>query len=96
MSSFLVGDKEPARDVGLSVTVITSIWVLVNSFWPNLITQDVQNAITTIALALIPLITGILIRNKVWSPASVQFYKNRIEDLNAELYRAKKASNDWD
>lgn len=84
--------REPALNTGLSLGAVAAVWVLVNAFWPNLIPQNVQDALTEIALFLIPVITGWLIRSKVWSPASVKALQ--MQQLQAPLANGKKENSE--
>ncbi len=77
--------KEPAVNTGYVATVVAGIWTVINAIWPNLIPENVQNAITELALILIPTITGWIIRNKVYAPASVAGMQSRIKNLEIEL-----------
>ena len=63
---------EPALKVGSIGTVATAVFILINAIWPNAIPDNVQTAITGLAVLLLPLIIAVIIRFKVWSPASVQ------------------------
>lgn len=62
---------EPAVNTGIVTSLITSVYVIINAIFPNLLSTDVQNAITQIALMLIPIIVSFIIRGKVYSPATV-------------------------
>lgn len=62
---------EPAVNTGIVTSLATSVYVIINAIFPNLLSTDVQNAITQIALMLIPVIMSFIIRGKVYSPATV-------------------------
>lgn len=65
--------KEPALLIGGVVTGVSGLIVLVlNTFFPNLVTEEVKVAIFGIAAIFVPIIMSWLIRRKVWSPASVE------------------------
>lgn len=85
----LLKSQEPAVKTGLNVSFLIAIYTVVNAIWPNLLSENIQDAITKIALVLIPIVTSILIRYKVFSPASVQKLKDQIEELEAENERLK-------
>jgi len=89
LEQFVASDKkpkEPAANIGTTVGFLTAVFVLVNNFWPNIIKDNVQEAIISIAAILLPFITSLLIRRKVWSPASV-------EDLLEEAVTEANSSN---
>lgn len=79
---------EPALKVGTWTTLLTAIFFIVNSIFPNLLTTEVQTAIIAIATILIPIIMSIIIRNKVWSPNSVQ------EILNSSIEKAAQEAKE--
>lgn len=64
--------KEPALNTGLNVTAITGILYIVTWIFPDLLPEKVQQAIIVIGALLLPFITALLVRRKVWSPESVQ------------------------
>lgn len=82
--------REPAINVGLITTMLTSIYVIINDVWPNLLSNDIQNSITNIAIILIPIILGWVIRMKVWSPASAAKLQKEIAVLKAKNLALEK------
>ena len=66
-----LSNTEPALGIGGLTTVIPAILVLVNLIWKDAISPELGQAIFGVAAVLLPIIVSILIRRKVWSPASV-------------------------
>jgi hypothetical protein len=68
--------SEPALNTGTNVTTVAAVVAMIagiiNHFYPHLISESVIATVITIAMFVLPLITGWLIRRKVWSPDSVQ------------------------
>jgi hypothetical protein len=64
--------KEPALATGGAITTVTGVSALALSLWPNLISDAKLNVILVVAAFLLPLITAVFTRGKVWSPATVQ------------------------
>lgn len=62
----------PAVNVGGVGTFLAAVFVLVNTFWPRLMTDTTETAILSVAAILAPVILGFIIRSKVWSPSSVR------------------------
>jgi hypothetical protein len=78
--------SEPAINYGALVTILVSLVGLVLSYlFPHLSTET-KYYITTVIAVLVPLITGLLIRFKVWSPATVQ---KVIEEITEEASQIK-------
>lgn len=62
----------PAIDVGLTTTAVTgAIYTILIYVFPQ-IPDEVVSASFTILAILLPIITSVIIRHKVWSPFSVQ------------------------
>jgi hypothetical protein len=80
----LLNDKtpatEPAFKYGTLVTLVVSLLGLgLSYFFPHL-SVDAKYAIMTAAAVFVPVITGLLIRFKVWSPATVQAVIEEIQN----------------
>ncbi len=65
--------KEPALVVGSATAGVAGIIVLIlSTFFPKLVTEDVKTTIYGVVAILFPIIAGWITRGKVWSPASVE------------------------
>lgn len=62
---------EPALAVGSVTGALAAVYVIVNLIWPNLLSDQLQIAISNLVVVLGPVILSWFIRMKVWSPASV-------------------------
>lgn len=62
---------EPAVTTGVVTSLLAAVYVLINAIFPNLLSTEVYTAITSIVVILVPLITSIVIRGKVYAPATV-------------------------
>lgn len=82
--------KEPARTTAGKVTAIVVILSSLDFIFPNLIPENWQVTIFALASLLIPLITGLLIRRKVWSPASVLEATEEAVDAYKEYQKMNK------
>jgi mannitol-specific phosphotransferase system IIBC component len=76
---------EPARNTGAVVGALAAVYVIVNTIWPGLLSENVQSAISEFALIVAPLITAWVIREKVFAPASVGKLQQRIEVLEEDM-----------
>ncbi len=63
--------KEPALTSGLIVTNGVGILGLINVFFPHLLTDQQELSVYIIAAFVLPIITAVFTRGRVWSPASV-------------------------
>lgn len=70
---------EPALTIGVLGTLIGSIIVLLRSFGVD-ITEAQESAIKDLALILFPIVTGLVIRSFVVSPATA---KEKVEEAHA-------------
>lgn len=61
--------KEPAAIVGAATGVVTAVLAIVVAFGVDL-SDDQQKAILGIVAAVAPIVAGIVIRGKVFSPAT--------------------------
>lgn len=68
--------REPAVSVGLILTAITSLFAVGVAFGLP-ITDDQQTAILGLVAAVAPIVAAVLIRGKVYSPATVDRIKAR-------------------
>jgi hypothetical protein len=64
--------KEPALVVGSSTATVAGLISLIVFFAPDLLTQQQIVGISVAAAFVLPIITAVLTRRKVWSPDSVQ------------------------
>lgn len=62
--------KEPALVVGGFTAFLTAIWTIITVFAD--VPIELQNAINSLLVIILPWIVAFLIRRKVWSPDSVQ------------------------
>jgi hypothetical protein len=62
---------QPALAVGSTTATVAGVLTLVLYFFPNIPNTVIQSLLVISAFVL-PLITALFTRNKVWSPASVQ------------------------
>lgn len=74
---------EPAVAVGSIATAVSCFAVIILYFFPG-IPDNVVNSIVTVAAIIFPLITSIIIRKHVWSPASVKKVVKESEELTLE------------
>jgi len=71
---------EPAVNVGIAVTSVASIVGIISYFLPGM-SNDVVQIIAVIVVLLLPVITGLITRGRVWSPASVKTALEVLEGL---------------
>lgn len=62
---------EPAVNTGAFITALPAVFVILNLIFPHAVTAEWETTVYGLASILGPLITGIIVRRKVWSPASV-------------------------
>lgn len=72
--------REPATIIGAITAVVSAVLALLVAFGMD-VSEDQQAAILGVVAAVAPLVAGVLIRSKVWSPASVD---KVIEDVRDE------------
>ena len=84
----------PALNTGLAATFVTSVFVLINTLWPNLMSDKLEGAILSVVVILAPIIVGWLIRFKVWSPESVRQVIMDAKREGAEEVTIRKADDD--
>ena len=77
----------PAVNMGVWTTAILGLASIPTIFFPNLISPNIQNAIYVGLAFALPIITALLIRGKVWSPASV---KQVIEEATEEAIEVNR------
>lgn len=78
-------EREPAINTGLiASSSVALIGGVVRIFAPNLLSQDMWELIFYIVALIIPIVTAVRIRGKVWSPASVK------EVLDISIAEAEK------
>jgi hypothetical protein len=82
LSYELEDDKKKATEPVLNVAAVTylsgAILSLVIYFFPGMPEEVARNIVGVIAVGILPLITVVVTRAKVWSPASVQKLANKI------------------
>jgi hypothetical protein len=84
------GSTNPALTVGVSATAVAGVIVLIlNQFFPNLVSDDIEKLIYAVAAILLPIVAAWITRSKVWSPASVQ---QIVDSTAVETARAVNAS----
>jgi len=64
--------KNPALHIGTWVSVAVGLYEGFNTLFPNLVPDNIQIVVLVGLAFILPVATSLLIRNKVWSPASVQ------------------------
>jgi hypothetical protein len=62
---------EPAVNTGAIFTSVVAIVGVVKLLWPTLVSEGIWDFIFYAIALLLPIITAIRIRGKVWSPSSV-------------------------
>lgn len=62
---------EPALNTGIKATATMGALWLVGHFFPQL-NRDIVDNILILIFFCVPIVTGLLTRGKVWSPASVK------------------------
>lgn len=83
-------EKEPALMVGASVTSVAGVLSLIGYLVPNFISDGAMDKIVIIAAFVLPIITAIFTRGKVWSIASVQ---QVIDEAVTEAMKQKELKN---
>lgn len=89
--------EEPAAKVGTFTALGTGIVALLTYFAPNLLNEKTTTLVLVIVAFVLPIVTAFFIRNKVWSPASVQELIDRAvydatEELKERLETQRKIS----
>lgn len=64
--------EEPSLKVGSLTATVAGALSLITVFFPDLMSEKTITVILVVAAFVLPLITAIFTRGKVWSPASVQ------------------------
>lgn len=64
--------KEPAIAVGSAASVIVALFYLIMTLFPDILNDTQEEAIVGIIAILAPIVAAVIIRSKVWSPASVK------------------------
>lgn len=64
--------KEPALKVGSAVGSVAGILYILGFVFPDFLTEKQTNVILVVSAFLLPIITAIFTRGKVWSPATVE------------------------
>lgn len=70
--------KEPAVIIGAIGSVVTALIALLVAFGLDL-TAEQQAAISTVVLAIVPIVVGIITRQFVFAPATVEAVEDEIE-----------------
>lgn len=83
-------DREPALRTGLSIGTVAGILSLVNFFFPELLNDRQNTLILVFAAFMLPLVTAIFTRGKVWSPDTVE---QIIEEATEEAIHIKEEKN---
>lgn len=82
---------EPAVKTGAITTGLGAVFVLVNAFWPHLLSTEKQNAILGVAVIFLPILLSLIIRAKVWSPFSVANVVSQARaDSDAQVVELKR------
>lgn len=79
---------EPALKVGGWTSTVAGLLGLVNWFAPEFLGERGSSFILVISAFLLPLLTAVMTRPKVWSPSSVQ------DAINNAMDEAEKAIKD--
>lgn len=64
--------EEPTLKTGTSTAGVAGVLSLVFFFFPELLSERQTTLILVLAAFVLPLVTALFTRGKVWSPASVQ------------------------
>ena len=64
-------DTEPALRTGVNTSAVAGILTLIAFLWPGLLSNHTSTIILVISAFVLPIVTAIFTRNKVWSIASV-------------------------
>ncbi len=85
-------DNEPAAKIGAANSTVAGILALVMFVFPGFVPDKYTNTILVIAAFTLPIITALLTRNYVWSPASVKkLIDAALKDANTTIkYQEKK------
>lgn len=89
---------EPSVATGSIVGSLTAAAFLVLQIFPELRGNDVVFKVFVCTCFFLPLITGILIRRKVWSPKSVQELVDAVEEsakASVQLTKDGSPLGDW-
>lgn len=73
--------KEPAIRTGSNVAAVAGLLSLITVLFPELLTDREITIILVISAFVLPIVTALFTRGKVWSPASV---KEVIEEATKE------------
>lgn len=78
--------EEPVVKVGAYTSSVAGILALLAYLAPNLISEKTTTIILVIAAFVLPIVTALLTRGRVWSPASVKILVDEsIRDATIEL-----------
>lgn len=81
--------EEPAVATGSSVMTVAGALSLVLFFFPELLNERQQTVVLVLSAFLLPIITALLTRRYVWSPASVQrLIDNAVAGARREVTKA--------
>jgi hypothetical protein len=76
--------KEPALVIGTSTSLVAGVLSLVAVLFPHLLSDHTTSIILVVATFLLPILTAIFTRGKVWSPASVlELVEKAIEEATS-------------
>lgn len=81
-------NKEPAVQIGTILSAAATVAVVIAQFFPQLDSKLV-NVISIVLVIALPIVTSVLIRNKVWSPATVELFTLIKADEAAKVERLK-------
>lgn len=84
-------EREPALKVGAATGTVAGILFLVTSLFPHLMSDRTTTIILVVSAFLLPIITAIFTRGRVWSAASVE---ELIEDAVQDALRVYKSPKD--
>lgn len=79
---------EPAINVGITTGAITGVLSLISLIFPDLLANKTFTACVITVAMFLPILTGFLVRGKVWSPASVL---EVIQQATAEAIETERA-----
>jgi hypothetical protein len=82
--------KEPAVATGSIISILSSVSFLLSQTFPELRGNKTVYLIFIFAYFFVPLITGFLIRRKVWSPKSVQVLVDEVEKATKDSIQMTK------
>lgn len=84
--------REPALEIAVFVAILNTPFIVLLS----LATEGHWKALACLMLGTSPLLAGLLIRRKVWSPASVQIIVNEVTEIQRkETFKKSNTLRVW-